>query len=404
MPDHKDEIIITYFCKDEPGLIHQITSIVSNLGVNIVDIDQFITRGIFGIILVCDLSTSKINKDECFKKIKNDLENLNEKTGGYYLIDHNILGDNNRIVPENHAKITVLGADAPGIVAKISEITAKHHVNIDSISMISREDIFAMELIVSYHVSPDSFLDFKKEIKNSIDKLGLSVIVQENDIFNEEKKLVVFDMDSTLIRQECIDEIGQALNIKDKIAKITTNAMEGKTDFKDALLQRVKLLKGLPIDALKLIAENLTLTPGAKELITSLKKMGYKVALISGGFSFFTDIIKEKLGLDYAFGNKLKIKNGKLTGEVDENFIIDGEQKAKIQKWLAKVEKISPNNIISIGDGANDIVMIKTSGLGIGFQPKKILKNVADGIMNEDNMLGIIYALGDIKKKRYKLN
>ena len=130
--------------------------------------------------------------------------------------------------------------------------------------------------------------------------------------------------------------------------------------------------------------------------------MGYKIALVSGGFSYFTNIVKEKLGLDYSFGNELIIEDGKLTGEINENFIIDANQKAKIQKWLAQIEGIPPKSIVCIGDGANDRIMIQNSGLGIGFRPKKILKSVADGIINEDNLIGILYALGDLKKRKFQ--
>ncbi|MFX0099722.1 MAG: phosphoserine phosphatase SerB [Candidatus Hodarchaeota archaeon] len=396
------EIIITFISKDQPGLIHRITDIIAKQGVNIVDIDQSVVRGIFSIILVCDPSTSELDTEKCFETIKASLEKVKSETSGYLLIDFNKLETKKRVAANRYIKVTVLGKDAPGIVAKISGIVFNYHYNIENVQMISRKDIFAMDVMVSHPDDKETVNRFKKTLKESIDSDDLSVIIQDENIFSEEKKLVVFDMDSTLIQQECINELGSALNLKERIAKITEDAMNGKIDFKDALKKRVGLLKGVEEAFLKKVADNLSFTPGAKELVDSLKKMGYKIALVSGGFSYFTNIVKEKLGLDYAFGNELIIEDGKLTGEINENFIIDANQKAKIQKWLAQIEGIPPKSIVCIGDGANDRIMIQNSGLGIGFRPKKILKSVADGIINEENLIGILYALGDLKKRKFQ--
>ena len=398
-------VIITFICKDKPGLVNKITSIIANFGINIIDIDQSVTRGVFSIILMCDLTTSSLEHEKCISNLKEELELLREQFDAYFLLDEGKLDYLNRNAPEKYVKITILGKDSPGIVAKVSEIIIKYGYNIENIGMISRKDIFAMEVLMSIprNIESTNFPNFKQDLKKSIDMDKLSIIIQENNIFSEEKKLVVFDMDSTLIREECIDQMGNYFNIKDKISEITKRAMEGKIEFTEAIKERVRLLKGIPESFLQEIANNLTLTPGATELITSIKKMGYKVALISGGFSFFTNVLKEKLDLDYAFGNELIVKDGRLTGEINENFIVDATQKAKIQSWLAKIEKIPQHNIVCIGDGANDTIMIANSGIGIGFQPKKIVKNVADGIINEDNLLGIMFALGDLRKKKYNM-
>ncbi|MHA1697907.1 MAG: phosphoserine phosphatase SerB [Promethearchaeota archaeon] len=401
MTSQNKEIIITFISRDRPGLIHEITGVIARHGINIIDLEQSVTRGIFSIILVCDLSTSESDPQHCLNLLKEELGGVEDKVGAYLLIDFNKINTKDRNVPERYMKITVLGKDAPGIVANISGIASKYNMNIESSSMISRKDIFAMNLILSYNLNKNIIKAFKDELKDKLDEKKLSIIIQDNYTFKDEKKLVVFDMDSTLIQQECIEMLASDARIKRHIKKITKDAMEGKIDFKEALKKRVKLLTGMPESFLQKVAENLVLTPGAKELVDSLKKMGYKIALISGGFDYFTKIVKEKLDLDYAFGNKLMIEDGKLTGEINENFIIDAKQKAKIQKWLSQIENIPPSNIVSIGDGANDAIMIKNSGLGIGFRPKQILKNVADGIINEENLLGILYAFGDFKKKKY---
>ncbi len=398
----KKEIIITLICRDQVGLVRDITGTISALGINITDIDQSIVRGIFTITVVCDLSTSSLDESDCLADLNKELDLLKQRVSAHVMIEAGSSFVSGRAVADRYAKITILGKDAVGIVTKATSIVSKYGYNVESVSMVSREDIFAMEIVISYPSGHEQFDTFKVDIKNAMDLDRLSVFIQEKNVFTEEKKLVVFDMDSTLIREECIDELGAALNIKEKIASITDRAMEGKLDFTAAVKARVNLLRGLPVEVLERVAENLTLTPGAKELITSLKRMGYKVALISGGFTIFTNILKDKLGLDYGFANELIIKDGKLTGEINTNFIVDANQKAKIQAWLAHIEHIPRENIITIGDGANDAIMVKNSGLGVAFRAKKVLKTVATGIFNEDNLVGLLYALGDLKRKKYQ--
>jgi phosphoserine phosphatase len=168
--------------------------------------------------------------------------------------------------------------------------------------------------------------------------------------------------------------------------------MNGEIDFKEALKERVKLLKGLPVEVLEKIYSEIKLTEGAKELIQSLKASGYKVALVSGGFTYFTEKLKNELGLDYAFGNELEIENGKLTGRI-KGRIIDAEEKARIIEELARKEGISKENIVAVGDGANDRIMIKNAGLGIAFNAKKALKEVADGTLSKENLIGLASVL-----------
>jgi phosphoserine phosphatase len=178
--------------------------------------------------------------------------------------------------------------------------------------------------------------------------------------------------------------------------------MRGEIDFKESLRKRVTRLKGLSEDTLKKIRDEMKLTPGSEELINALKNMGYKIALISGGFTYFTDALKERLGLDYAYANELVIEKGRLTGEV-RGGIIDSERKAEIMYTLAERENISREDIIAVGDGANDQIMLKNAGLGIAFNAKEVLKKVADGSITKDNLKGLMYCLGiserDLKKR-----
>lgn len=185
----------------------------------------------------------------------------------------------------------------------------------------------------------------------------------------------------------------------EQVKAITDRAMNGEMDFKESLCQRVRLLKGMPLSTLQEIAADLQLTPGSEELIHHLKQVGYKIALISGGFTFFTDVLKERLGFDYAFANDLEIKDGVLTGEI-KGEIIDAEAKGRIIYDLAEREKISPDNIVAVGDGANDCLMIKNAGLGVAFNAKEVLKKVSDGSLSRENLLGLLNVLGLAEKER----
>jgi phosphoserine phosphatase len=204
----------------------------------------------------------------------------------------------------------------------------------------------------------------------------------------KEKRLVVFDLDSTLIETEIIDELAKEAGVEKEVQELTRKAMNGEFSFREALEQRIKLLKGLPVEVLERIYSKIEFTEGARELISALKRAGYKVALVSGSFTYFTNRIKEELGLDYAFGNELEIVDGKLTGRI-KGRIIDAQEKAKIIEEIAKREGISMDKVVAVGDGANDKIMIEKAGLGIAFNAKQVLKEIADGSISKENLIGL---------------
>jgi phosphoserine phosphatase len=181
--------------------------------------------------------------------------------------------------------------------------------------------------------------------------------------------------------------------MEEEVKGITEKAMKGDLEFKRALKDRVRLLSGMSVDVLEDIAENLTLTPGTEELLSTLKSMGYKTALISGGFTFFTDRLKDRLNFDYSFANKLEIEDGRLTGRL-RGPIIDAEGKGRIIQKLAQKENITTENIVAVGDGANDQIMIKNAGLGIAFNAKDLLKKISDGSISKTNIAGLLNVLG----------
>ncbi len=393
--DPKKLIIVTAIGKDKPGLVSGLTNVVADINANILDVEETVLRGLFAMFMIVDISFATVSADE----LKDRLEKKGREVGLQVGVEPYVGG---RRKPEKElALITVLGKDRPGIVAKTSTLLGNHNINIEKIRMIARGEMIAMEMLVDLSDLQASLEKVRIELQNLCETLGVGVILQRENVFQKSKKLMVFDMDSTLVDEETIDEIAKIAGVGDKVKEITTKAMKGEIDFVEAVRERVRLLAGLKVKHLEEIAKNMHLTPGAEELISSLKSMGYKIALISGGFTFFTDRLKEKLCLDYAFGNKLIIKNGALTGEVEEP-IIDGEKKAEIIQWISEIEGISKDEVVAIGDGANDQFMLNNVGLGIAFNAKQVLKQVADGVIAQKNLLSILYALGLPEKELKK--
>jgi phosphoserine phosphatase len=389
-------IIVSALGRDRPGLVSGLTNVIADVDANIVDVEETVLRGLFAMFMIVDISLATVSAEE----LKDQLVKKGNVVGLQVSVEPYVEG---RRKPEKElALITILGKDRPGIVAKTSTLLGNYNINIEKIRMIARGEMIAMEMLVDLSDLQVALEKVRIDLQNQCEALGVGFILQRENIYHKSKRLIVFDMDSTLVDEETIDEIAKIAGVGEQVREITAKAMNGEIDFVEAVRERVKLLSGLEVKYLEEIAKNMHLTPGAEELISSLKSMGYKLVLISGGFTFFTDRLKEKLGLDYAFGNKLIIKNGVLTGEVEKP-IIDGEKKAEIIHWISEIEGISKDEIVAIGDGSNDQFMLSNVGLGIAFNAKKVLKQVADGVIAQKNLLSILYALGlpDREIKKY---
>lgn len=240
---------------------------------------------------------------------------------------------------------------------------------------------------------PDIIKGLRPELKTICDKYGLEVCIQEQDASRQNKKLIAFDLDSTLIQMEAIDELAALAGKKQEVSRITELAMQGSLDFKQSLIRRVALLKGLEKSALGQVANSLTLTPGAQRLIARLKNLGYKTATLSGGFTYFARLVQERLGLDYVFANELEISEDKLTGNL-KGELIDGQAKARLLKEIAAREGICLNETIAVGDGANDLPMLESAGLGLAFHPKALLKARVEHSICHLGLDSILYFLG----------
>ncbi|MGQ9718908.1 MAG: phosphoserine phosphatase SerB [Nitrososphaerales archaeon] len=378
---------------DRPGLVAGISEILARANVNIVDIDQTVIRRLFTMFMIADFTDST----EEFGRVRRRLLKKARDLGMEVSVEpYEFSEDLRRKEERKLILITTIGKDRPGIIAKFSRICAENGANIESTKMVARGEIIAVEMLVNIERLKMDFDRFKEIFHRSGLDLNLSVIIQRQNIYRRAKKLVVFDLDTTFIEQEIINEIAKLAGVDSQVERITKRAMKGEMDYKQALRERVKMLAGLPVSSLGKILSEITLTKGVEDIIFVLKEFGCKIAIITGSFSYFTDRIKERFDIDYAFANELVIKEGRLTGEVKEP-IIDADMKRKLIQELIEKEGIRKEEVIAIGDGANDRFMLMEAGLGIAFNAQEILRKVADGVITKDNIKGLIYCLTEFK-------
>ena len=390
--------VISAVAKDQPGLLYSLAGALADLQVNIVDVDARSIRGHFSMFLVVDLSTSTATYEEMMQKI-------GPVGANFELGLHVEPYEGGRRNPNKKMMVlTVMGADRPGIVASVSGICAKNGINIESIKMIARGDYIAMELMLDTSDMADIPI-FRHILYRFSDESGLDVSLQNGDIYQKPKRVVVFDCDSTIIQEEIIDELAEIAGVGERVKQVTSRAMNGQLDFSQAFHERIRMLKGLSVEQLKPLFKTVHMTPGAEELISSLRSMGYKIGVISGGFTFFTDYLKEQLNLDYVYANELEIVDGVVTGEI-RGEIIDAERKGEILQEIAENEKISVDQIVAVGDGANDRFMLQNAGLAVAFSPKEILKKYSDGMITGANISGLLYFMGipDSQLEKVKRN
>jgi phosphoserine phosphatase len=384
----KDHYVISVIGEDRIGIVFEVTQFLFKKGFNIIDIEQSVIHSQFTMVLLIQPFRFRFPLHQLRTALRPLARKLEMKITVTPL--HKFKGLRMAESKKPYV-LTILGTDRPGVVASLSSLFAKHRCNIERIKMIARGELLAMEMSVDLRHA--HFPDLRKEISETAKRIGMDIVVQPEPLFKKRKKVIVFDMDSTIVEGEIIDEMARWAGVEKKVAAITEKGMRGEIDFTDSLRERVSLLKGLKVKSLESIAKTIQLTKGSEELIAALKEMGFKVALISGGFTYFTDILKKRLGFDYAFGNELEIQNGKLTGRV-KGEIIDARRKAEIMDEICKKEGITREEVVAVGDGSNDRIMLANAGLGIAFNAKEILKKVADGAITQDHMRGVLYCLG----------
>jgi len=395
----KDILLINVSGQDKPGVTSVVTEVLSSFEVTVLDIGQAVIHDQLNLGILAAVPRSE-DSAALINGVKSSLLALDMQ-----VIFSPITEQRYQYWVEQQGKsryiVTLLARkiDAQHLAA-VAKVTSEYGLNIDKIVRLSgriklNESGQLGRACVEFSVrgEPKDAVQFKSALLELASTYDIDIAYQEDNIFRRNRRLVVFDMDSTLIDAEVIDELAHEAGVGDQVAAITEAAMQGELDFKESFTQRMALLKGLDASVLQSVAERLTLNEGAEHLISTLKKLGYKTAIVSGGFTFFGEYLQQRLGVDYVYANQLDIEHGMVTGLVSGE-IIDGQRKAELLRQIAQREGLKLQQVIAVGDGANDLPMLSIAGLGIAFRAKPLVKASAKQSISNLGLDGILYLLG----------
>ena len=391
-------ILITINGLDRPGVTAALTEILANNNAVILDIGQADIHNqlSLGILFQCtEENSGDILKELLFKSYELDVNiRFNPISEEEYSAWVGMQGKNRYI-------ITILGRKLTAKqIAGVSQVVAEQGMNIDDIKRLTgriplNEDERTPKASVEFSVrgTPNDKERMKADFMRLSNELEMDISFQEDSMYRRMRRLICFDMDSTLIETEVIDELAIRAGVGDKVKAITESAMRGEIDFCESFKQRCALLKGLDVSVMQEIAETLPITEGVDRLMRVLKKIGFKIAILSGGFTYFGNYLKQKYNIDYVYANELEIEDGKLTGRYVGD-IVDGRRKAELLRLIAQVENVDIRQTVAVGDGANDLPMISIAGLGIAFHAKPKVKATAKQSISTIGLDGILYFLG----------
>ena len=399
-----DVTLIKISGPDQTGITQAATAILADYAVNILDIGQAVIHNNLALGILAEMPDSG-DMTACFDRLRSALEKL----GMSIEFDFVSADDYQHWISEQgkprHILTLLVRKVSAEHINAVTSLAARYGLNIDKITRLSgrvplnvtEQSKACVEFSMRGELTDQ--IKVRRSLLELTNTLDMDIAYQEDDMFRRNRRLVVFDMDSTLIEAEVIDELAKAAGVGPEVSAITESAMQGEIDFDESFRRRVALLSGLNESALQQVADTLQLTEGAETLISTLKSLGYKTAILSGGFSYFANQLRDKLGFDYVYANQLDIQAGVVTGKVVGD-IVNGERKAELLKDIAQREDIALEQVIAVGDGANDLPMLSVAGLGIAFRAKPIVKASARQSISTLGLDSIIYLLGISDRER----
>ena len=395
----REIVLINITGEDRPGLTAAITGVLAQGGVDVLDIGQAVIHDTlsFGILV-------EIPDTESGSTVLDQVQVKADELGQQVLFTHVSEDDYQHWVDDQGKDRHIVTLLTRKVTAEqlqtVSSITERYGLNIDRIDRLSGRMPLDMPsdkgkgcIEFSVRGEPADAQQMRAEFLHVAQQLNVDIAFQQDSIFRRNRRLAVFDMDSTLIEAEVIDELAKAHGVGERVSEITERAMRGELDFRASFKERLALLKGLDIKVLDEIGASLRLTEGAETLFAELKRLGYKTAILSGGFTYFARQLQAKLGIDYIFANELEVVDGKCTGVAVEP-IVDAQRKADLLRELASKEGLSLEQTIAVGDGANDLPMLAIAGLGVAFRAKPLVKQSAKQAISTLGLDGVLYLLG----------